>query len=125
MSRSTKMGLLLLVLLTFGAAAILFLADGEPMGKYAVIERNNVEIQTIVFADVTGRQTIRIEGEDGSYNIVEVEGTRIRMLEASCPDGVCVHQGWISGAATPIVCLPNRVMIEIKNDGGELDAATG
>ena len=41
------------------------------------------------------------------------------MESASCPDGLCVHQGAISDGLLPIVCLPNKVQIQIVEDTGE------
>jgi hypothetical protein len=43
-------------------------------------------------------------------------------LRADCPDQRCVHQGWASRTGQCIVCLPNRVMIQIE--GGNADADT-
>ena len=48
------------------------------------------------------------------------------MTSASCPDKVCVHRGKLSEKASPIVCLPNRVLIQYQdNKGGDVDAVTG
>ena len=64
--------------------------------------------------------------EDGSgTNTVQMEKGRIRILEADCPDQVCVNQGWISSGAVPIICLPHRLIIEIVEAGGDLDGAAG
>ena len=73
--------------------------------------------------EVTKAQTYHVNGED-SINTVLVQQGHIRMLEASCPDQVCVNQGWISDSTLPIVCLPNKVIIEIVGEGSELDAVT-
>ena len=46
------------------------------------------------------------------------------MLEANCPDEICVHHKPISKNGETIVCLPNKVVVVIKNgierevDGG-------
>ena len=45
------------------------------------------------------------------------------MLEADCDDQICVHQGYIENSGEMIVCLPNRFLVEMKNDkGNEFDA---
>ena len=49
----------------------------------------------------------------------------IEESEAGCPDQVCVHQGFIADGTVPIVCLPNKLIIEISGGGDRLDAATG
>ena len=47
------------------------------------------------------------------------------MLEADCPDQVCVRQGWVQDRTVPIVCLPHRLVIEIVGGEGELDGGAG
>ncbi|MDR1043272.1 MAG: NusG domain II-containing protein [Clostridiales Family XIII bacterium] len=56
---------------------------------------------------------------DGTYNLVEVSGGKIRVAEADCPDKTCVHTGAKGRAGDLIVCLPNRLQIKIK--GGSED----
>ena len=46
------------------------------------------------------------------------------MIEASCPDQVCVRQRAVQYAGESIVCLPNKLIVAIE--GGEpngVDAA--
>lgn len=64
---------------------------------------------------------IRVEQEDGSVNVIAVTGEGVYMAYSTCDNQLCVDQG----AVTPgnwrmralgrrIVCLPNRVMVEIS-----------
>ncbi|MBE0475526.1 MAG: NusG domain II-containing protein [Coriobacteriia bacterium] len=63
---------------------------------------------------------LKVAGSRGEL-VVEVAGGRARVLEADCPDQVCVRSGW-SSAGRPVVCAPNRVVIE--SAGGSLDAVS-
>ena len=36
------------------------------------------------------------------------------MIEADCHDSLCIYQGKISKVGQSLVCLPNKVMVEIK-----------
>lgn len=56
---------------------------------------------------------------------MEVEPGRIRIVSATCPDQVCVRQGWISDSTVPVVCLPNQVIVEIVGGEGFADTAAG
>ncbi|NQT25881.1 NusG domain II-containing protein [candidate division KSB1 bacterium] len=47
---------------------------------------------------------------------IEVETGSIRINESDCPHKICVHSGKISSPAQHIVCVPNKVMIEIVSD---------
>ena len=36
------------------------------------------------------------------------------IIDINCPDSLCIYQGKISRVGQSLVCLPNKVMIEIK-----------
>ena len=66
---------------------------------------------------------IPILSEDGKRaNTVAIRDGHVEMLDATCPDGLCVRQGKIRGMGEIIVCLPNRVTVEILGSGQGFDA---
>ena len=54
---------------------------------------------------------------NGGTNIIKIENGRVWMLDADCPDGLCVRWGKISDGGECITCLPNRVVVEIRGEG--------
>ena len=70
-------------------ACVRVTVDGSVYGTYALGEEQEIPIV----------QTIR----DG----------RADMTEADCPDKLCVHQKAISKNHEMIVCLPNKVVVEV------------
>lgn len=50
---------------------------------------------------------------NGSYNLIEISGGRIRVREAGCRDNTCVKMGWLQNSAA-IVCLPNHLVIRFS-----------
>jgi hypothetical protein len=66
-------------------------------------------------------KTLTIEGFQGESRI-EINGGRVRMVDSACPDKLCVREGWISRDGQSIICLPNRVVIEVKSGAGGPDA---
>ncbi|MCC8137400.1 MAG: NusG domain II-containing protein [Clostridiales bacterium] len=93
-------------------ASVVVQADGELYGTYSL----NTD-QTIYINDT---------------NVLVIEDGEAYMLEADCPDGLCIQQGSISVSGTMIVCLPNRVVVQVTEDGvsdngtdGGYDAVTG
>ena len=125
MSRNARVILLLLVLAGAVCAAFVLLRPaGE--GTIARVTLDGEVVEEIDLSAVTEGYTFTVEGPGGFSNTIEVEPGRIRVREAGCPDQVCVHQGYISDGTVPIVCLPNRLVIEIISGGGDsLDAAAG
>ena len=93
------------------AAAVVRLAP--PGGSVAEITVGGQVVERIDLDRVTEGYTFTVEDEWGS-NTIQVEPGRIRVLEADCPDQVCVRQGWISDEVTPIVCLPHRLVIQVS-----------
>ena len=64
-----------------------------------------------------------VTGENGCVNELEIRSGSIGMVSADCPDKLCVHQGFIDRPGLPIVCLPNRLVIQLRRaDPEEIDA---
>lgn len=68
--------------------------DGEVYGEYSLKDKQEIKI--------------------GDTNVcrIEEDGT-VSMTEADCPDHLCVKQGKIKQFGESIVCLPNKVVLEI------------
>lgn len=58
---------------------------------------------------------------DEHKNTILIKDNTIKMIDADCPDSLCIYQGKISKVGQSLVCLPNKVMIEIKGDFVEDD----
>lgn len=48
------------------------------------------------------------------HNSITIQNGRVAMLRADCPDKRCVKQGFSHNL--PIICLPNHLVIEIKEN---------
>lgn len=82
-------------------------------GKYISVQVNGKEVKKIIYDKVIIGKTIPIETEYG-YNLLEIGDEKVRVIEASCPDKIDVKQGYIHNIGETIVCLPNRLVVEIK-----------
>lgn len=49
--------------------------------------------------------------------VIEIKNKRVHIIDSCCPNKTCINQGYKS----PLVCLPNKVIISYGNDG-EFDA---
>lgn len=86
-----------------------------------------------VVVTVDGVETLRrplamenryeIAQEDGSLNVIRVEGGAVFMEEANCRDGLCIRQGKMKNAAKTIVCLPHKVVVQLIGDAPESDVS--
>lgn len=62
----------------------------------------------------------------GEGNRIMIQGGEVWMEWADCPDKLCVHQGAISHTGEIIVCLPNKVTVQVEGENApELDDVAG
>lgn len=88
----------------------------DSQALYADLYQNGELLQTIRLDTVVGEYTFDIPGEAGATNTVCVRPGSIAIVSASCPDQICVHQGFISSSLLPITCLPNRLVIRVREE---------
>ena len=96
----------------FGAVLLL----GSHKGAQVRV-RTSDEVTATYSLDEDG--TYVLENEDGGTNTLVIENGEAYVTEASCPDGICKNMGKISKSGQSIVCLPNKVVIDIIGDGAE------
>lgn len=58
--------------------------------------------------------TFEVRTADGQSNTVIVKGAKIGVSDATCPDKICVNTPYISDGIQPIVCMPNKLVIQIE-----------
>ena len=116
--RSTKFWILIILVILIAASVLsLFVMNANRLMPrhgtvIAKIYQSGECIYSIDLSAVTAEYTIQIGGE--ITNTVTVGSGRICISDATCPDHVCVRQGWITNEIVPIVCLPNKVIIQIE-----------
>ena len=84
--------------------------------KIASISVGGKVVKTIDLDKVTDSYTFKLKGKNGGYNVIKVDKGSIAIVEADCPDQVCVHQGKITDGIKPIVCLPHELVIKINGE---------
>lgn len=85
-------------------AEVVITVNGEQWGRYSLSEDATVVI------------------ENGEHsNTLIISGGKARVDDASCPDKLCVKMGEAEFSGQSIICLPNKVVIEIVGgkSGGE------
>lgn len=78
----------------------------------------SVDGQTVLQLDLSEDRVLTVDGWNGGTNTITVKDGAVSVTEASCPDHVCIRTGAISRAGETIVCLPNRLVITVIQDGG-------
>lgn len=95
----------------------IFLRRRQPSaGLTARIYQDGQLIKTIDLHTVTQPYTIPILAPDGGSNLIEVRPGAIGIIDADCPDKLCVLTGFADSTLLPIVCLPHRLVIQLSTD---------
>jgi len=81
---------------------VVITVDGKIFGTYELFEDRIVTIR-----------------RNGHINKVKIRDGEVSMAESDCPNQDCVHQGKISRPSQSIICLPNKVVVEIKGGKNE------
>ncbi|SFP59535.1 hypothetical protein SAMN04487928_10492 [Butyrivibrio proteoclasticus] len=118
--------ILIIGLLAITAIIALGVRLTEKTGKTVVVSVDGVEKYTFTLDEDL---EFKIEGYEGGTNYLVIKDGEACLTEASCPDLLCVHMGKISSQGQSIICLPNRVVVEIRDDNEsdpkEFDAIVG
>lgn len=113
---------LIIFIIVVSLTSMLFVKSGlnNYNTKYISVKVDGSEYKKITFGQNMVGQQIPIKTEFG-YNVIEVGEDKVRVIEADCPDKLDVKQGWISKPGEIIVCLPNRLTVEIIGDNSQND----
>lgn len=86
---------------------VIISVDGRKLYEYSLAENRTFVVNT----------------EFGMNEIVINDG-QVYILNADCPDKLCVHFSPIISINNSIYCLPNRLVVELKSNDliGEYDA---
>lgn len=107
----------LIILLVFGSVWFLLgSADAQSGKKSLFVYRDSVVIKEL---DMTASQIIKLSLNHGEMDIELNPAKGVHILHSDCPAKVCVHTGWIKNPGETIICLPNKVLLEIKGEGTE------
>lgn len=84
--------------------------DGKVYGIYPLAENREIEVS-----------------QNGRVNNIIIKDGVVSMAYSSCSNQICVSTKPVSHTKDSIVCLPNKVLVEIeaKNGGGDIDVITG
>ena len=105
--------ILVVTLLVVTLFVFLIIELSRSDGAYAVVSVDGEEF---------GRYSLDVDGEYdiGGTNTLVIKDGEAYMTYASCPDELCVKTGKKSKSGQTIVCLPNRVMVEIIGADSEM-----
>jgi hypothetical protein len=110
----TKWDKLLIGLILVSSIGAMFIISGMAMNydnRYVEISIDG-ELYKKYSLDDTLDKEITIDTDYGT-NVIYIEEGSVHMEESTCPDKLCIKQGSIDRPGEIIVCLPNKILVEI------------
>ena len=106
-------------LLAVSLSVLIFMTLTRETGAVARVSVNGVTVAEYPLS-INGKYTL-----NGGTNVLVIEDGYAYLVYSDCPDKTCVmgngiHGNKISYNGERIVCLPNKVMIEIVGTGDEM-----
>ncbi len=77
--------------------------------------------QVVAAPELARDTTITIHGAASELTVV-VEGGAARIRDAGCPLGICERMGPVSRPGQALVCAPNKVLVRVRQTGGDAPA---
>lgn len=102
--------ILIAVLLLLGGALAMFLYAARQSGGYVSVQ---VDGETVMELPLDEDIWI-VLGEGEHTNTLVIENRRARVVEATCPDRICVNQWPVQYEGESIVCLPHKLVITVE-----------
>ena len=112
--------IVLLLIISFTPHLIFFkTSQKSSKNNYVIIQVDGKIHKKIGLSNVKKSEKVNLNLPNGK-NTLLIKNNSIQMDSANCNDALCVKQGNISKVGQTIICLPHKLIIEIKGD--ELDS---
>ena len=90
-----------------GGDKVLVTVDGKDYGIYSLYEDQDIKVV-----------------QNNHINHITIKDGKVSMSYSTCKNQICVNTKAITESKDTIVCLPNKVMVEITG-GGSADVISG
>ena len=113
---------LVVILLLLGGTLALFLRLTRQAGGTVTVQIDGEPVMELPLNE----DIELVLGEGGHTNTLVIRDGKARVIEASCPDRICVGQGAVQYAGESIVCLPHKLVITVQGGPSpDIDGAAG
>ena len=94
--------------------------------SFAAIKMTQKDGKEVYKTSIKKDQIYQIPEKNGT-NVMQIKDGKVIMKKADCKDQICADHKAIEKSGETIVCLPHKVVIEIRSEDGkeqELDGVT-
>lgn len=112
--------ILIAVLVLLGGALAVFLRLTRQDGGSVSVQVDGERLMELSLSE----DTRIVLGSGEHTNTLVIENGAARVVEADCPDRICVNQGAVRYEGESIVCLPHKLVVTVEGGASnDVDAA--
>ncbi len=115
MNRTDLIIAFVILVVALGLGATQLVPKKEAAHVYVSVQIDGKEVKKIPMDAAHRGKTYTFHAHGGT-NKLHIDEKGARMTEADCPDGICLKMAPIKRPGEMIVCLPHRIIAEIKSD---------
>ena len=104
--------ILIIAIVLISGVFILINKINSKKGNIAKVYYDSKLIKTI---DLSINKEYTVKGYNGDV-LIKVKDNKIKVVEEKSPKHLCSKQGYISKSYETIICLPNKIVIEIEDN---------
>ena len=104
---------LISIFLILGIGLLFCIISRKHQGNQVLVLVNGTCVKTFWQEEEV---TYQIQSEQGE-NMLRISEGKVWLSEADCPDKICVNMGKIQYPGQSIICLPHKVVVEIREGG--------
>lgn len=112
--------IVVLLVIALGSSTAAFINSHRSFNnKYVEIEVKGKLFKKLPL-DNSSNERITVETDLGK-NIIEISNGKVRISDADCRDQICIKDGSINKPGDILVCLPHKVVVQIKGENSDTD----
>ncbi|MDO5713650.1 MAG: NusG domain II-containing protein [Tissierellia bacterium] len=114
MVRGDKIVIFIIVCIALGLLGFSKVLITSSPHRYISVQVSGKEVEKLDFEGVKKSKTYQVNTKKG-YNIISYNSEGATLIEADCPDQICVKMARISKPGEMIICLPHELVVEVKS----------
>ena len=105
--------IVLIIILAASLAFVVFQSMAKGENLCAVVSIDGKKVAVIPFDAEAQQREVDLEQHVGVKVVLETAGDKIRFKSSSCPDKICINNGWLSRDMDIAVCMPNKTSVVV------------
>ncbi len=121
MRRHLKIGDIILISLSLGLVIFFFarvLFSGPAVDHVMITGQNTQD-----YYSLEEKRTVEVDGPLGMTTVIISDG-EVWIQSSPCREKICMKMGHISRCGEQLICIPNRVVVELMGEEGRIDGVS-